>query len=113
LATASADGTVKLWDLRKPRNFHTIKVPEETHSISAVSFDFSGLFLAVAGTDLRLYSGKNFDLIQTWTDHQQLVTDVKFGQDMQWFASTAMDRTLRFYGLDTGAPAELMEESDV
>ena len=57
LATAAGDG-VKLWDLRKLRNFRTF-TPYETGIAHAVSFDYSGLYLAVAGTDdARVYGAK-------------------------------------------------------
>lgn len=44
MASAGDDNTVKLWDLRKLKNFATINAEGAT----AVNFDFSGQFLAVA-----------------------------------------------------------------
>ena len=52
LATAAEDATVKLWDLRKLNNIKTIST-ESGQPISAVQFDYSGQYLAVAGSDIR------------------------------------------------------------
>ena len=50
LATGSADTTVKMWDLRKLKNFHTI---EPGAAVGGLAFDNSGLFLAVGSADAR------------------------------------------------------------
>lgn len=47
MATCATDG-VKLWDLRKLRNFKSL-APYEGAPTAAVSFDHSGLFLGVGG----------------------------------------------------------------
>lgn len=52
LATASEDNTVKLWDLRKLKSIQSISLPDDFH-LSAIDFDYSGTYLAVAGADVR------------------------------------------------------------
>ncbi|CAL4071274.1 unnamed protein product, partial [Meganyctiphanes norvegica] len=52
LATAAEDSTVRLWDLRKLKNFKTIQL-EEGYEVMDLSFDQSGTYLAVGGTDVR------------------------------------------------------------
>lgn len=52
LATAAEDSTVRLWDLRKLKNFKTIQL-DEGYEVTDLSFDQSGTYLAVAGTDVR------------------------------------------------------------
>ena len=47
MASCASDG-VKLWDLRKLRNFKSL-APYEAAPTTSVSFDFSGLYLAVGG----------------------------------------------------------------
>ncbi len=54
MATASADNTVRLWDLRggKVLNFKTFEF-ENDYGLKAVRFDHSGGYLAIAGKDVR------------------------------------------------------------
>lgn len=52
LATAAEDSTVRLWDLRKLKNFKTLTL-DEGYEVMNLSFDQSGTYLAVAGTDVR------------------------------------------------------------
>ena len=63
LATGSADATVRLWDLRKLKNFQTI-TPSAGAAVGAVGFDFSGQFLAVgAGPSLTVYETKSWGTV--------------------------------------------------
>lgn len=53
LATAAAaEPCVKLWDLRKLKNFKTIQL-DDNYEIKDLCFDQSGTYLAIAGTDIR------------------------------------------------------------
>ena len=81
LATAADDNCVKLWDLRKLKNFKTLQMDEgyEVTSIEALCsnsfltkilmrsqvrdlcFDSSGTYLAVAGSDVRVYLCKQWN----------------------------------------------------
>lgn len=56
MATAAEDATVKLWDLRKLRAFHTIEF-DAAQDINALAFDYSGSYLAIGGSDIRYESG--------------------------------------------------------
>ena len=54
--TGSEDATIKLWDLRKLHNFHTIRLDDsgnEVYQVNDLAFDYSGHYLACAGTDVR------------------------------------------------------------
>ena len=48
------DEVVKLWDLRKLRNFKTISL-DDKYTVRGLTFDNSGHYLAVAGPDVRVY----------------------------------------------------------
>ncbi|KAL1526962.1 hypothetical protein AB1Y20_015651 [Prymnesium parvum] len=65
LATGSADTTVKIWDLRKLKDIHTIAAEGAT-AISSVAFDYSGAFLAVGGTGLSVYESKGWKSIKSF-----------------------------------------------
>ncbi|RZF42704.1 hypothetical protein LSTR_LSTR001499 [Laodelphax striatellus] len=98
LATAADDACVKLWDLRKLKNIKTLQL-DDNYEIADVCFDQSGTYLAVAGTDVRVYLCKQWQELRVFNDHTALATGVRFGKHAQYIASTSMDRTLKFYGL--------------
>ena len=98
LATAANDACVKLWDLRKLKNFKTIQL-EESYEVKDLSFDQSGTYLAVAGTDIRVYLCKQWTDLKVFQDHTAMATGVRFGKNASYIASTSMDRTLKLYGL--------------
>ena len=63
LATAADDSCVKLWDLRKLKNFRTLQL-DDGYEVKDLSFDSSGTYLAVAGSDVRVYLCKQWDVLK-------------------------------------------------
>ena len=98
LATAADDNCVRLWDLRKLKNFKTLNL-EEGFEVRDLCFDNSGTYLAVAGTDVRVYQCKQWQDLKIFNDHTALATGVRFGSHASYLASTSMDRTLKLYGM--------------
>jgi len=98
LATAADDACVRLWDLRKLKNFKTIDL-EEGYEVRDLCFDHSGTYLAVAGSDVRIYLCKQWQDLKVFNDHTAMATGVRFGANAAYVASTSMDRTLKLYGL--------------
>ncbi|XP_076808740.1 pre-mRNA-processing factor 19-like [Clavelina lepadiformis] len=98
LATAAEDSTVKLWDLRKLKNFKTLTM-EDRYEVKSLTFDQSGTYLAVAGTDIRVYLCKQWQELKTFTEHTGVATGVCFGKNARFIASSSMDRSLKFYGI--------------
>jgi len=96
LATASEDSTVKLWDLRNLKEFHTMEF-EAGFKPGAVTFDQSGKYLAVGGSDIRTYAVKGFVHLNTMTDHAKAVTALAFGPNAKSIYSTSMDRALKVF----------------
>ncbi|XP_058807455.1 pre-mRNA-processing factor 19 [Phymastichus coffea] len=97
LATAAEDSCVKLWDLRKLKNFKTLQL-EDNYEVKDLCFDQSGTYLAVAGSDVRIYLCKLWSELKVLNDHTALATGVRFGKNAHYIASTSMDRTLKLYG---------------
>lgn len=100
LATGADDTTVKLWDLRKLKNFKTLVMEEVNgrgYQVKSLKFDQSGTYLSVAGSDVRVFLSKQWQELTRFTDHEDVCTDVVFGKDAQFIASTSMDRKLKIY----------------
>jgi len=97
LATAAEDACVKLWDLRKLKNFKSIQMAEN-YGITDLAFDQTGSYLAVSGTDVRVYGCKTWNEISVFNDHTASATGVRFGDNASFIASTSFDRTLKIYG---------------
>jgi len=98
LATAADDSCVKLWDLRKLKNFKTLQL-EDGYEVKDLCFDSSGTYLAVAGSDVRVYLCKQWNELKVFNEHTAMATGVRFGQHASYLASTSMDRTLKVYGM--------------
>lgn len=99
LATAADDACVRLWDLRKLKNFKTIEL-DEGYEVKDLCFDQSGTYLAVAGSDIRVYLCKQWADLKVFNDHTAMATGVRFGRNASYLASTSMDRTLKLYGME-------------
>ncbi|CAH9095177.1 unnamed protein product [Cuscuta epithymum] len=104
LATAARDG-VKLWDLRKLRNFRNFSPYDENTPTQTVEFDHSGSYLASGGSDIRVYQTASvkseWNSIKTLPDLSGTgkATCLKFGPDAKYIAVGSMDRNLRIFGL--------------
>ncbi|CAF3708756.1 unnamed protein product [Adineta steineri] len=96
LATAAEDASIKLWDLRKLKNFKTITL-DDRYEVRDLVFDQSGMYLGVAGTDVRVYQAKQWDLLKVFNDHTALATGIRFGSNANYLASSSMDRSLKLY----------------
>ena len=67
--------------------------------VKDLAFDYSGTFLACAGTDVRVYQVKQWDVLKTFNDHTAVATGCRFGDNAKTLVTTSMDRSLKFYGL--------------
>ena len=94
MASAATDG-IRLWDLRKLKNFETL----ESGPVAAVAFDHSGLFLAAAGSSARVYATKqDFSLVKEWGDvPKKGATAVAFGADARSLLVGGADHNLRVF----------------
>ncbi|KAJ1966755.1 hypothetical protein H4R34_006472, partial [Dimargaris verticillata] len=99
LASVADDFTVRVWDMRKQTNVHTIELdPDMGTPMKAAAFDYSGSYLAVGGVDVRIYQAKTWRLLATFDDNHAVVTGVRFTDATAGtLVASSMDRALRFY----------------
>ena len=68
--------------------------------IKDLMFDYSGSYLACAGTDVRIFQVKQWDTLKVISDHTALATGVRFGSNAKTLVTSSLDKSLRFYSLD-------------
>lgn len=111
LASAANDG-VRLWDLRKLKNFQTLtpygaavdekgKKGGASTGVTSVAFDHSGLFLAVGGADAKVYGVKQeWSVLKEWSDvAKKGVKSLLWGADAKSLLVGGADHNLRIFGL--------------
>lgn len=65
---AVAPGGVSIWDLRKMKCFKELQ-PFEEPTCRTASYDYSSQYLAVGGSDLRVYAPKqDWSVVKSWPD---------------------------------------------
>ena len=94
---------VKLWDLRKYRNFGTLSPYNLDTPTNVVEFDFNGSYLTIGGSDIMVYKVASdftdWNVIKTLPDLSGTgkVTSMKFGADPKYLAVGSMDQNLRIF----------------
>ena len=56
-----------------------------------ICFNSSGSYLAVAGSDVRVYQCKQWEILKVVREHQAISTGVRFGKHAQYLATTSMN----------------------
>ena len=76
---------------------YKFKTDVVNYQVRSVKFDSSGAYLAIGGSDTRVYLSKQWAQVAKWDDHQEICTGVQFGPNASYLATTSMDRKLRIY----------------
>ena len=91
---------MRIWDLRKLKVLKQLTVGSV--AIPSVSFDLSGMYLAMGGTESgngikAMHVKEWIELLDMPSAHTKAVTAVKWGIDANSIVSTGMDRTIKIY----------------
>jgi len=95
LATGAEDSSVKLWDLRKLKNFQTLA---ESSAVRALHFDYSCGYLAVgSGKTAAVYESKTWSVVKRFGDAGGEVTGVAFGKSANSLTASSADGIVKQY----------------
>jgi len=102
-ASAEASGLIKLWDLRKLANIHTIQCSSVEGDkagavVSSLAFDSSASYLSAAvGSRVAVYAAKTWAELIQLHEHKDRVTDIAWGSQARTIVSVSMDRNLKIW----------------
>ncbi len=106
LASASRDGTVKLWEVASGQELRTLEGDGNWGRNAAfnVAFSSDGQRLASASRDgtVKLWEVASGKVLRTLKGHPQAVINVAFSPDSRRLASASNDRTVKLWEVATG-----------
>jgi WD40 repeat protein len=103
LATAGADGTMRLWDVA---SHQPIAVFHSPTSVFSVAFSTNGRTLATSGADtlVRLWDVASHQPIATLSGHTRWVDSVAFSPDGNILATASQDKMARLWDVASHRP---------
>ncbi|KAI9861262.1 MAG: hypothetical protein M1813_005435 [Trichoglossum hirsutum] len=102
LASASVDGTVKIWDAGSGECLQTLE--GHSNSVNSVTFSHNSARLASASDDgtVKIWDAGSDKYLQTLESHSDSVNSVAFSHDSAWLASASLDGMVKIWDASSG-----------
>lgn len=102
LLASSTSTLVEIWDLRKLSKSGSIPLESVDAKVNAspvnVQFDPSAQFLAIVGSDIRIYANKTWQLLWSSNDaHSAPITSCKWSWNSGALFTSSLDRSVRIF----------------
>ena len=101
LASASIDGTVKLWNTRQAQCLQTLTNAVFTE-VLAFAPDASWVLAGMADGTVRVLDPNSLATTRSWQAHQRPVQSIAFNADGRRLATASLDRTVALWDFATG-----------
>ena len=103
IATASNDGTTRLWDAQTGAELLSIPTGV-TNGLHGIDYSPDGKLLATAGRNgtAILWNAESGERLIDLVGHSDQVTGIKFSPDGKWLATASEDRTVKIWDIATG-----------
>lgn len=113
IATASADGTAKIWDAASGNELLTLQASSKGW-VDSVAFSSDGKLLATAGDDktARIWDSVTGKELLTLKGHLDWVSGVAFNPDGSILASSSADGAIKVWDVHTGKEVLTLREED-
>ena len=107
LASASADQTIRLWDVARKVSIQTLG--GHTSTVYALAFSPNGRVLASAGRDqtVRLWQPDTGECLQVLTGHQNQIIALAFSADGRWLVTASIDNMIQVWQVRLGETLQL------
>ncbi|MEO8893517.1 MAG: serine/threonine-protein kinase, partial [Coleofasciculaceae cyanobacterium] len=102
LASASADKTIKLWNLATGKEIRTLRGHTSFVNYIVISPDGQTLASASADKTIKLWNLATGKEIRTLTSHTSFVNYLAISRDGQILVSASADKTIKLWNLATG-----------
>jgi len=102
LYSASADKTIKVWDLATGEEIHTLTEHSSFINHIAISPDGQTLYSASADKTIKVWDLATGNAINTLTGHSGFVNYLTISPDGQTLVSASADKTIKLWHMATG-----------
>jgi serine/threonine protein kinase len=109
LISASADKTIKLWNLATGKEIRTLKGHLSSVNYLAISSDGQTLISASADKMIKVWDTTTGKLLRTLGGHTSFVNFLVITPDGNILASASADKTIKLWNLATGAEIRTLE----